>query len=503
MKIGTAEIMRNIDRAAIEEIGIPGIVLMENAALKVLKHLALDKYNSYVVICGVGNNGGDGFAIARHLKLRGKSIEVFVIGNSIHMTEDCKINYNILKKIDVKPLKINNMDDVTSLRESLEKADVVIDAIFGTGLKREITELYSSVISVINENSKQVVAVDVPSGMDSNTGKVLGQGIRAKKTISFQLYKRGFLAYGTDKYTGDIVVEDIGIPEKVIKHFHNNEFILERDNIAKDLPLREKYGYKGDYGRVLVVAGSEGFTGAAYITTEAAVRSGAGLVTLGCVKKIRDILSSKLVEAMTMDIEEESKFQDFILKSNVICVGPGLGNSPNTLKTVKKILLNANGPVVIDADGINVLEGNLELLKESKVKVILTPHLGEMAKITSLSIEYIRENRIEVAKDFAAKYGVIVLLKGYNTVITDGEITYINPTGNSAMASGGMGDCLTGIIAGFISQGQEPLRALCSAAFLHGYLGEELSKDMYAVNASHIIERIPYGIKKLQEKSKI
>lgn len=503
MRVATSEIMRNIDKATIEEIGIPGIVLMENAALKVLKHLELDKYNNYVVVCGVGNNGGDGFVIARHLKLRGKSLEIFVIGNSIHMTEECKINYNILKKLDIRPLKISNMDDVKDLRESLEKADVVVDAIFGTGLKREITELYSSVISVINENSKQVVSVDVPSGMDSNTGKVLGQGIRAKKTISFQLYKKGFLTYGTDKYTGEIVVEDIGIPEKIIKHFHNNEFILEKDDITKHLPLREKYGYKGDYGRVLVVAGSEGFTGAAYITTQAVVRSGAGLVTLGCAKEIRDILSSKLVEAMTMNIEDEHRLQDFILKSNVICIGPGMGHNANTLKLVKTVLLNAMGPIVIDADGVNVLENNLELLKESKVKVILTPHLGEMAKITSLSIEYIRENRIEVAKDFAAKYGIIVLLKGYNTVITDGEITYINPTGNSAMASGGMGDCLTGIIAGFISQGQEPLRALCSAAFLHGYLGEELSKDMYAVNASHIIERIPYGIKNLQQKSNI
>ncbi|MBU5592571.1 NAD(P)H-hydrate dehydratase [Clostridium sp. MSJ-4] len=501
MNIATAEIMKEIDKYTIDKVKIPGIVLMENAALRVIKNLDLSNNQNFVVVCGSGNNGGDGFAVARHLILQDKSVEVFLIGQGSILSEDAKLNYNILKNMGVEINNISNLDDIHALRNSLLYSQVTIDAIFGTGLKRQLEEPYDSAISIINENSKYVISIDTPSGMDSNNGKALGNCIKADKTISFQLYKRGFLGYGTDKYTGEIIVEDIGIPTFVIERFHKNEFMLEEDMIRHFITSRDRYAYKGDYGRTTVIAGSIGFTGAAYITTQSVVRTGAGLVTLACREEIYETLSSKLIEAMVTPFLKAEELKYLIDKSDVIAFGPGIGEGDDTLEMLKYLIKNANCPIVIDADGLNVLQGNTDILDNKKSTVVLTPHLGEMAKITGLSIDYIRENRLEVAKSFAKEKGVIVLLKGYHTVITDGETTYINPTGNSAMASGGMGDCLTGIVAGFISQFQRPLESAYCAAFIHGYIGEKLSKDMFAVNASHVLEYIPYAIKNIKKNN--
>lgn len=496
MKIATSEIMRKIDKYCIEELNIPGIVLMENAALKVIKNIELNKYNTFCVVCTKGNNGGDGFAVARHLHILNKKVEVFLVGGKEGMSSDCKINYDILKKIGLKVNKVDNLEDINDLRDSIERSQVTIDAMFGTGLSRKIEGIFDSVISIINENSKYIISIDIPSGLDSNTGKIFGNCIEADKTISFQLYKRGFLNYGTDKLTGNIVVEEIGIPEVAIDKFHNNEYIMDESMIKNNIEKRDKYSYKGDYGRILIIAGSTGFTGAAYICTQGAVRSGAGLVTLCCSKEIQTVLSSKLVEAMTVAIEEEDKVDELITKCDAIAIGPGMGNNDATFNLLNRIISNAKGNIVIDADGINVLKNKLHLLKDKRSEIVLTPHLGEMSRITGLSIDYIKQHRIEVAKEFAKENKVIVLLKGYNTIITDGNTTIINPTGNSAMASGGMGDCLTGMIASFMGQGYKPMTAACIAAFIHGYCGEKLSEKMFCVNVSDILENIPFSIKK-------
>jgi len=494
MKIVTADAMKSIDRYCVENLAIPSIVLMENAGLKVLKNIDRDK-NSFVIVCGKGNNGGDGFVVARHLQMMGKDVEVFLIGFEEGMSEDCRTNYKILKNLGIKINKINNVEDVNDFRESVLRSEVTIDAIFGTGLSKDVEGIYDLVISIINENSEYILSVDIPSGFDSNTGKILGNCVRANKTISFQLYKKGFLNYGTDKLTGQIVIEDIGIPEFVVDKFHEDEFIIDKEMIKNSLVIREKYGHKGDYGRTFIIAGSEGFTGAAYIAAQGAVRSGAGLVTLGCPENIIDVLGSKLIEAMTLSLEDKNKFKESMSKSDAIAIGPGMGVSDFTLNVLEEVIKNAECPVVIDADGLNVLKDKLQLLKEGKNKIIITPHLGEMARITGLTIDYIKENRIEVSKEFAKNHGVIVLLKGYNTVITDGHTTVVNPTGNSSMASGGMGDCLTGMVASFLAQGYKPLDAAYIATYIHGYCGEKLSKEMFCVNASHILEEIPRSIK--------
>jgi len=498
MKIATAEIMRSIDRYCIDILGIPGIVLMENAALKVMKNIRSNIKN-FVIVCSSGNNGGDGFAVARHLLNRGNYVEIFSLGSEKNMSADALVNLNIIRNMGVEIIKVNNNEDLEVLRESIIHCETTIDAIFGTGLSREVEGIYSLAITIINENSKYILSIDVPSGFECDSGKVLGNCIKSDKTVTFELFKKGFLGYETDSFTGEVVIEKIGIPRSVVDKFHENEYIMDIDFIKKLIKKRNKYSHKGDYGRTLILAGSLGFTGAAYISTQAAVRSGAGLVTLCCDSSIQNILSGKLVEAMTVSTDDEKRLDSLITKSNCIAIGPGLGNNNGTLMLLEKILLNSECPVVIDSDGLNVLEGNLEMLKNKKCQIVLTPHMGEMARISGFSIDEINENKIDIAKEFAKKYNVILLLKGFNTIITDGKTLQINPTGSSAMASGGMGDCLTGIIASFISQGYDILTATCVGAYVHGYCGDKLSKKMFCVNANHILEALPSIIKEIQD----
>lgn len=281
--------------------------------------------------------------------------------------------------------------------------------------------------------------------------------------------------------------------------FRHRVVSVDETLIKKILIEREPDGYKGDYGQLLIIAGSVGFSGAAYLTTQAAVRSGAGLVTLCTPKEIQDIMSIKLNEAMTINYEQSDKIGNIMVKASCIAIGPGMGHSKRTLNIVKTMIQNAECPLVIDADGLNSLQGNLELLHDAENKIVLTPHFGEMARLTNLSIDEIKENKIEVAKNLAREYDVIVLLKDHRTIITDGDQVFENTTGNSAMASGGMGDALTGIIASFIAQGYEPMEATCLAAYIHGHCGDKLSREMFCVNATHVIEELPFDIKLLMK----
>ena len=492
MKIGNSELIRNIDNYCINDLGIPSMILMENAALKVVRNIDFKKFKSFTIVCGTGNNGGDGLAVARQLFSMNMKLDVFIIGEH-SMSSDCLANYNILKNIGIPIDYIIKSDDIEKLNKALNENDMTIDGIFGIGLKRNIEGIYDEVISSINGHSSYILSIDIPSGMMCDRFGILGNSVKANKTVSFEVYKRGFLDYESEKYTGDIIIENIGIPEYIVNKFHSKEYLTEIDDIKSIIKKRNKYSHKGDFGRVTIIAGSEKYTGAAYLASQGAVRSGAGLVTL-CTEKSRvSTLQSKMAEVMTMSYED-GEFEKLILKSDSIAIGPGMGNSETTFNIVRNILSREGCPVVIDADGLNVLQNNLDLLKDSKRQIVITPHIGEMSRLTGLDTKDIVKNRIEIAVDFAKKYGVIVLLKGYNTIITNGEEVHINSTGNSKMASGGMGDTLTGIITSFIGQGYEPLKATILGAFVHGYTGDILSKDMFCVNASYIIEKLPYMI---------
>lgn len=498
MRVGTSKISGDIDKACVEKLGMPLIVLMENAALKVLKHLETDKYSSYVIVCGTGNNGGDGLAVARHLSVSGKRVEVFIVANESRSMSDCfRINYNILKNMSLAINELSSAEALQKLKTSISDAEVTIDAIFGTGLNKEVQGLYKETIAIVNQCSSFTVSVDIPSGMNGDSGSILGSSIKAHKTICFEFYKRGFLSYGSEEFTGEVIVESIGVPINIIEEFHKDEFIFERSDVISHLKPRSKHAHKGTYGRTLIIAGSEGFSGAAYLAAQSAVRTGSGLVTLCCSSKLQDILSSKLSEAMTTSYENKEKLLKLLSVSNSVAIGPGLGNNESTLELLELVLENAKGTIVIDADGLNVLSGKLQLLEKAKGPVIITPHPGEMSRLTGLPVKEINLSRVELSKNFALKHNITVLLKGYQTVITDGKKVYINPTGNSAMASGGMGDCLTGIIASLASQGIPPLEAAACGAYIHGFTGDRLSKEMYCVNAGHIIEKIPYIMKEL------
>jgi hydroxyethylthiazole kinase-like uncharacterized protein yjeF len=279
--------------------------------------------------------------------------------------------------------------------------------------------------------------------------------------------------------------------------FSNKEIKVDENIVKNLLKVRDDEAYKGDFGQVLVIAGSRGYSGAAFLAAQAAVRSGAGLVTLCTPKELQDIMSIKLTEAMTITYEDTDKINNIVAKSDVIAIGPGMGNSRLTYNILSETILKSDCPLVIDADGLNVLQGNLDILQCKNNKIILTPHYGEMARLTGLSIEEIKEDKVKIAKDFARSNEVILLLKGYRTIVTDGDDVFINTTGNSAMASGGMGDTLTGVIASFIAQGYEPLEATYLAAYIHGYCGDKLAENMFCVNATHIIQELPFIIKDL------
>jgi len=499
MRIADIEMMREMDKVASLTFGIPSIILMENAAISVLKNLDLSK-SYYVIIAGPGNNGGDGFALARHLKSLGKDVDIFVLSKNGILKGDARINYDILLNLGVSVEFVRNEEDFLSLKEAVKDADVTIDALLGTGAKGPLSDIFINVIEMMNDYSEMIISIDVPSGLDADTGFPMPVAVRATRTISFQCIKKGYLNDKALEYLGDLVVEDIGIPELAIKHVEKEIYMTEAEDIESILPIRDKAGYKSMYGRVLVVAGSRGLTGAAKISSEAAIATGSGLVTLSSHEDVMNDLVTRLREIMSLYPED---LEEGVRKSDVVAFGPGLGNSEETLDMLLRIVKTMqeegmkNSTLVIDADGLNVIEGKCDILKSLNFKVILTPHPGEMARLTGLTVKEISANRIEVAREFAKTHGVILVLKGYHTVITDGREVYVNPTGSSAMAQGGMGDALTGIIASLAGQGIKPMDAAIFGVYLHGAIGDRLSMERYSVKASEIIENIPFQMKQI------
>lgn len=497
MLVGTSNLTKNMDNACVTEVEIPLIVMMENAVNAAMKNMDIEENNYYTVVCGVGNNGGDGLGIARKLAVLGKKVDIFLVGKKEKLTECSSINFKILENMGMKLTFIND-ENINILAESLKNADICIDAIFGTGLKRDISGIFADVIDLMNKFSKKIYAIDISSGLDSDTGEIRGIATKAQKTISFEFYKRGFLNYKADNYTGEIVVEEIGVPKFIKDKFHNGEFIMEKDEISDFIKRRNKNAHKGNFGRVSLIAGSKGFYGAARIATESAVKTGSGLVTLISDSDVQEKLCITFTEAMTVNYSEEERVKKLIENSNAIGIGPGMGDNNTTLKILEDVLKMARCPVIIDADGINCLKNNKDVLKNNKFETLITPHPAELSRITGFSMEYINNNRIDAAKEAARNLKSIVLLKGNRTVITDGYTAYINMTGNSAMANGGMGDCLTGIITSLAGQGIPLFKAAAIGAYIHGYIGDVLAKDRYTVNASDIIEKIPFIMKEFE-----
>ncbi len=514
MYLVTASEMQEMDRRTIEDFGIPGMVLMENAGRGATRFF-LEQFPDVEklqvgVMAGRGNNGGDGYVMARYLKQKGVAVKVYLLAPAGRVRGDAAANLKFLKPLDIPLVELSNEASFAKHQNEMARMDVWIDAILGTGLKSKVKGFFKTVIEFINDLDKPVFAVDIPSGLDSDTGQVCGTCIRARATATFAFAKTGHLIYPGARYTGALSVVDIGIPLPIVEAVKPRQRLLTKNLIQSYLSPRVPDAHKGTTGHLLVVAGSLGKTGAAAMTAMAALRSGAGLVTLGIAQSLNAVLESQILEAMTTPLPESQpgvlgepafkSISNFMEGKKCVALGPGLGQAEETKSLVYKIVETSPIPLVIDADGLNNLAGRTDILKGSRAPVILTPHPGEMARLADTATGTVQQDRIKCARDFAVAYNVHVILKGAHTVIAhpDGQV-FINPTGNAGMASGGMGDVLTGIIAGLITQGLAPQEACQLGVYLHGSAGDSLAQKMgpYGYLAGDVMEAIPGAIKKI------
>ena len=506
--------MRAVDKAASEIGGIPSIVLMENAAIACVNELKKDfgelTGKRIAVFCGKGNNGGDGFAIARHLHNMDAEVSVYLVcGNEFK--GDAKINFDIIKKMNVN---IDVVSDTENLKYIIRSNDIIIDAIYGTGIHGTVGGISYDVINEINENSKYTMAVDVPSGINSDSGEICGICIRADKTVTFAAYKVGMLMFPAADYTGKVTVADISIPDYILEGQSININVTDEEFVRSNFPVRENNSQKGDYGKVLVIAGSVGMTGAAYLSSQSAVTAGSGLVTLAIPAGLNGAMEAKTTEVMTLPVEDinghiSSDAAEKILErtdmADAVLIGPGLGRSSDAARVLKSVLSHSKVPVIIDADGINAARRDMDILSDCTCPVIFTPHAVEMSRLTGLDRDYIEENRLVASKEFAEEYGVTVILKGHHTIVTasDGE-QYINITGNPGLATGGSGDVLAGITASLAARGINETAAAAMAVYIHGKAGD-IAKDKYgmeSVTASLVMESIPDALRQILQVEK-
>ena len=526
MKVSTSVIMRELDRRAVFEYGISGLVLMENAGRGVadiaLKRLG-DKFSrGAAVVSGCGNNGGDGFVVARHLANRGIEVDVFLLGEAKNVCDgEARVNLDILRKMGIGLVEVTRDEDVLALASSIEKRGVAIDALLGTGIEREVTGLHDRAIRAINRGRERgvcvVVSVDMPSGVSADTGKILGVAVRADLTITFALPKVGALIYPGADYVGELVVVDISMPSRLIEELGITKNVLSPSWFYPLLERRRPDSHKGDFGHLLIVAGSPGKTGAAALCASGALLAGAGLVTVGVPSSLNSVFEVKLTEAMTEPLPDDAGFFtssaiDRIFElidgkegrgMDAVAIGPGMGTSKGSREVVRGLISECNVPLVIDADGLNVVACDPEILRERKSDIIITPHPGEMARLIKKTPKDVQEDRIGVAQGFAEQYGVFVVLKGARTIIASpaGEI-FISLNGNPGMASGGVGDVLTGLIGGFLASSRNPIVASCAGVFIHGAAGDHAREKTgeISLTASDILAAIPSIIRLLSEK---
>jgi hydroxyethylthiazole kinase-like uncharacterized protein yjeF len=509
MKVANAEEMQELDRKAIETYRIPGMILMENAgrgAAEVISHTFPDIHKKKIaIISGKGNNGGDGFVIARYLLNQGVSVRVYLLADPKGLRGDAETNFNIFQRMKGEVISVPSSKDYVRVKKDLEKFDILVDGIFGTGLDAEVRGYYREVIDHLNTLQRPIVAIDIPSGLDADTGKPLGTAIRAFLTITFGLPKVGHLLPPGIDYVGEVRVIDIGLPKRLVEDEKIPTHLLEEKEIKRWLSIpRNPDTHKGDYGHLLVIAGSVGKTGAAAMACQAALRMGAGLVTLAIPKSLNGIMEMKLTEVMTEPLPETPK-QTLSLRAfsaivrlcenkKAVIIGPGLGTFKETQSLVLKLIKALDVPIILDADGLTALATQPKTLPIANRSLILTPHPGEMARLMRSQVKEVLEDRIGRSRNFSQSHHVHLVLKGHPTLISTpkGEV-FINPTGNPGMASGGTGDVLTGMIGGLVCQGFDILPSLQIAVYLHGLAGDEgaQEKGEKSLIATDIIEKIP------------
>lgn len=515
MLLVTADEMSGLDRKTIEGIGIPGIVLMENAArgaagffLEVLPDILKRRI---AIVAGTGNNAGDGFVLARIFHDKGAQVHVVCLRSPERLQGDALTNFSILERIQIPVSVWDESRDFDLQWKTVVESNVVIDAILGTGLKSEVQGLYRKVIETMNRLPCPRLAVDIPSGLDASTGRVMGAAVKATGTATFGCLKIGQVTEPGVDYVGRLRVVDIGIPPAVIRTSGVERWWADEDFLSGWLKPRHAGIHKGTAGHVCVLAGSRGKTGAAALICQGASRVGAGLITLFIPESLNPIMEVKLTEAMTYPVpetEEQSpaesglaRILEFLEGKQVLAIGPGVSLHPRTQELIRNLVPQAPCPMVLDADALTALSGHLYLLQELKYPAILTPHPGEMARLIDGTARDIQENRLDAASRFSRSHGVTLVLKGYRTIIAspDGKLA-VNSSGNPAMACGGMGDTLTGMIAAFVGQGYDPFRSACLGVYIHGAAADRRMSGVASrgLLASDTLEEIPRVIGHLE-----
>ena len=507
MRVLNTQQMREADRQTIDDIGLPSIVLMENAgrqAVAAMEAAFEDLGSSKVgVLCGRGSNGGDGFVVARTLAQRGIEAVVYLLGAVADVRGDARVNLEILGRVGVSVVEISNAQEWELHSSEISECDLIVDAIVGTGFHGPLTGLLETVVADVNGLGVPVVAIDLPTGVSADSHELEGEAIEASMTVTLAAPKLPLILPPADAYGGDLVIADIGIPGAVIDELEGPWLeILTRERMRELVPARAADSHKGDFGRVLVVAGSLGRTGAAHLAALGALRSGAGLVTIATPRSCVATLAAMMPEYMTEPLEEtRAGAIDFAaidrvldIKADIICIGPGIGQDPSTAAFVQAVVERAGVPLVIDADAINAFAGDPDrLTARDGVDVIITPHPGEMARLLDVSIEQVQSDRLEHAREFAAARRVYVVLKGHRTIIAGPEgRSFVNLTGNAGMATGGTGDLLTGMIAAWFAQILDAEAACKLAVYVHGAAGDlaEADEGEVALLPSDIAERL-------------
>ncbi|MDD3652871.1 MAG: NAD(P)H-hydrate dehydratase [Desulfotomaculaceae bacterium] len=517
MRVITAAEMKKLDQKTIEEYGVPGVVLMENAGRQVVEVIRQVLGNNVrgkvvTVFVGKGNNGGDGFVIARHLFNMGAEVKVLALADVEDIKGDAAINLKAWQKMGQRIYSLHQGDSINIVRLVLMNTDLIVDAIYGTGFHGKMSDRAGRIVEVLNGSGKPIVSVDIPSGLEADTGKVHGPCIQAAHTVTFALPKLGLILEPGAVYTGELHVVDISIPPMLIEKEAPQRYIITAELVKEWLPPRPPAAHKGSFGRVLVVAGSRGMTGAAYLVGEAALRTGAGLITVAVPESLHNILETKLSEVMTVPLPDtgngslsqsaRQSILNLLDNASVLALGPGISTLPEVVTLVRELLPSVRVPCVLDADALNALAGEVETMRKVQAPVIITPHPGEMARLLDISTKEIQEDRISVAEKAAVTWNVVTLLKGARTVVAapSGAI-YINPSGNPGMATGGSGDVLTGVIASLVAQGLEPVQAASAGAFIHGLAGDlgVRVKGMAGLTAGDIIHNLPAATREIVE----
>ncbi|AFV12054.1 carbohydrate kinase-like protein [Thermacetogenium phaeum DSM 12270] len=524
MRLVQADEMRELDREATRRFGIPGLLLMENAGLSIVDVILKRFWDNkpqgkrILILAGPGNNGGDGFVVGRHLFNRGAEVKILITAPPDSYGGDAEVNLKIVSEMGI-PLRVLEPERLREVEEMLAGADLVLDALFGTGFRGVPREPVASLIRLVNKAGKAVVAVDLPSGLEADTGRVAGDCVRAQVTVTMGMPKIGLYLEPGAQYAGEVVVGDISFPPELKTEEGGNYYLVDEEMVAAALPERLPTQHKGDFGHVLVIGGTRGYTGAAALASNAALRSGAGLVTAVVPEDLYPVAAAKLTEVMTFpapgkdggfDAGACAALMGLFGRATVLAVGPGLGQGEGTVSFLRELLERTDLPAVLDADALNILARDRRILTdplfaERRKRWILTPHPGEMARLCGTGVGEIQSDRIGVAVRASREWGTTVVLKGARTVIAaPGSPVFINPTGNPGLASGGTGDVLAGLVAGLLAQGIAPVEAAFSGAFIHGLAADRIArqKGMAGLVAGDLLEEIPVVLELLARRKR-